>query len=473
MKSTTDIKLIDKGCYRILIDDDGGIIVELLRRRNGSRLKKPVRASFTRQPTKGNLAILDYVCRSLALRVPRALPLVLRNESVWRLARHFYTYKTQSLATLWTYVWRLQRWCRWMSLEPDEIVKELRVGGREVEERLRSRVEDFLAELRGLGLSTSTVASFHKTIKTFLTVNGLELRLPEKPPETPENRDRAPTPEELAKVLEIASLREKVIVSILALSGLRIGTLAKLRYKHVRKDLERGVTPIHIHVDVKITKGKYADYDTFVGAEGAEYLKLYIEQQMRGTEKIPPEELADDSPLIRAYSRDVKPLLEDQISHVIRRLFRRAGFSEKVGGRRYELRAHSLRKFFKTQMTARGVPSEYVEYMMGHVISTYNDVKSLGVERLRQIYASANLSIKPQKREDIYDLIEDLLREKGYLVDRDLLVQAISRAPKAGPHKTLIVGNAEEERKRYLRQRFLDLLKRELEIDRILESTPR
>ncbi|MCL7390270.1 MAG: hypothetical protein LZ173_10150 [Thaumarchaeota archaeon] len=82
--------------------------------------------------------------------------------------------------------------------------------------------------------------------------------------------DRAPTPEELRKLLEIADLRGKVIVSMLALGGFRV---AKLKYRHVKHDLERGIVPVHIHVEASITKGKHYDYDTFIGAEAVEYLK--------------------------------------------------------------------------------------------------------------------------------------------------------------------------------------------------------
>ncbi|MEM2687833.1 MAG: hypothetical protein QW796_05755 [Thermoproteota archaeon] len=94
------------------------------------------------------------------------------------------------------------------------------------------------------------------------------------------------------------------------IGGFREETLAKLEYRHVKGDLERGVTPIHIHVEAEITKGKYHDYGTFIGAEAAEYLRLYIDQRRRGSlnGKIPPETLSDTSPLIRdERSRVPKP----------------------------------------------------------------------------------------------------------------------------------------------------------------------
>ena len=43
----------------------------------------------------------------------------------------------------------------------------------------------------------------------------------------------------------------------------------KLKYRHVQEDLENNREPIHVHVEAEITKGKYHDYDTFLGAEAA------------------------------------------------------------------------------------------------------------------------------------------------------------------------------------------------------------
>ena len=63
---------------------------------------------------------------------------------------------------------------------------------------------------------------------------------------------------------------------------------------------------------------------------------------------------------------------------------------------RYELRPHSIRKFFRTQLAALGVESDYIDYMMGHPVDTYHDIQMKGVEFLRNIYASAGFSITPR-----------------------------------------------------------------------------
>jgi len=62
----------------------------------------------------------------------------------------------------------------------------------------------------------------------------------------------------------LADIRGKVNVSILALGAFRIGTLCRLRNRHVRHDLERDARPVHIYVEAEITKGRYHDYDPFI-----------------------------------------------------------------------------------------------------------------------------------------------------------------------------------------------------------------
>jgi len=41
---------------------------------------------------------------------------------------------------------------------------------------------------------------------------------------------------------------------------------------------------------------------------------------------------------------------------------------------------------------------DYIEYMMGHTISAYNDVKMKGIEFPRNLYASSGLSIRPKTK---------------------------------------------------------------------------
>ena len=57
-------------------------------------------------------------------------------------------------------------------------------------------------------------------------------------------------------------------------------------------------------------------------------------------------------------------------------------------------RQNSLRKFFKKQKITAGAPESHVGYWMGHLTETYNQVASLGIEKQRQEYAAAIVTIR-------------------------------------------------------------------------------
>jgi hypothetical protein len=79
----------------------------------------------------------------------------------------------------------------------------------------------------------------------------------------------------------------------------------------------------------------------------------------------------------------------------------------------YDLRVHSIRKFFKTQLLALGIQSDYVDYFMGHTIDTYHDIQSIGIEKLRAIYASAGLTIRPKTQASKVDALKEIIRAWG------------------------------------------------------------
>ena len=274
--------------------------------------------------------------------------------------------------------------------------------------------------------------------------------------------DRAPTPEELTRIMDLADLREKVIVSMLALGGFRLGTLSKLRYRHVRQDLEAGVVPIHVHVEAEITKGKYHDYDTFLGAEAVEYLKIYLETRKKGTRRdkwgIPPEELNDESPLVRdSQTKRVKPVTTGSLYLAIHELFAKAGLIQKGSRKRYDLRPHSIRKYFRTQLGSLStIPTDYIEYMMGHTISTYNDVKMKGTDFLRNLYASTGLSIRPKTRISKIDQLKLIIEAWGMNPNEILSREALTM-----PHATQV--DSEQEKIDALNQALKQAIIKELQ----------
>jgi len=161
-------------------------------------------------------------------------------------------------------------------------------------------------------------------------------------------------------------------------------------------------------------------------------------------------------------SKRPKPTTGPRLCRIVRGVFVKAGLAKKQEGQRrpmYDLRPHSLRKYFRTQLTALGVPVDYVEFWMGHKISTYHDIEVKGIEFLRNIYTTSGFGIRPKAKVEIYDVIEEMLRAKGYLVDKDLLMRAVSK-----PHRTVVTADmVEEDRKTMLRDAFMEMLREEFQ----------
>jgi integrase len=218
---------------------------------------------------------------------------------------------------------------------------------------------------------------------------------------------------------------------MLAVSGLRIGTLVRLQYRHVKKDLEKGITPIHMHIEAEITKGKYHGYDTFLNHEAAEYLNAYLNARRKGRDKVPPENIRDESPLIRIMRHCEKsdPLPPCRISVIVRALFVKSGIvSKKNGTRMYELRSNSLRKFFRSRMAFLGVDRDYIEYMMGHKTDHYLDVKMMGIEYLRHIYQMSNISIWPRPETDKLVILKQTIQKLGLNPEQVLRPEFLTQA---------------------------------------------
>jgi len=192
--------------------------------------------------------------------------------------------------------------------------------------------------------------------------------------------------------------------------------------------------------------------------EDVEYLKGYLDMRKRGTPsgKIPPEQIDDESPLIRdAITKRIKHICEDQIYRIVHNVYLRTGLIKDGNGKRYDVRPHSLRKYFRTQLTALGTPTDYTEYMMGHKISTYNDIQMKGVEFLRKIYTASGLSIRPKTKIGRAEVLKDIMRSFGYDPERILVKDSLVE-----PHRTVVGGKDEDVQ--VLGNALKELLKKEL-----------
>jgi integrase len=430
-------------------------------------LRQPIALTATQAERLGRLGkgLSGYIIESCSSLIPTLIPFILDNESVTALAKYLYRHKSRSRLTLNSYCYHMRRFSKWAGKSPDQLIAECKGStgnpSPTASGTISKMMDEYVGFLQDEELSPNYITSALAPVKTFYALNGIKAGLLHPLPQRVVCRDRAPRPEELAKVLELASLRDKCIVAMLALGGFREGTLCRLLYRHVRDDLERGMVPVHVHVEAEITKGKYGDYDTFLGQEAVDYLKLYFEERRRGSPcgKVPPETITDESPLIRNdRSRVPRPICEKYVYQAIHNLYTRAGLLRPKVGRRYDLRAHSIRKYFCTQLAALGVPGDYIEYMMGHRISTYHDIEMKGIEFLRNVYAASGLSIRPKTQVGKIEALKEIIRAWGMNPDEILTRKALTM-----PARVYAQTNGmESDQITELRNALRDMMRKEL-----------
>jgi monoamine oxidase len=104
------------------------------------------------------------------------------------------------------------------------------------------------------------------------------------------------------------------------------------------------------------------------------------------------------------------------------------------------------------------VDKDYIEYAMGHTISTYHDIQMKGTEFLRNIYAASGLSIRPKTQTSKIEILREMVRAWGLNPEEVLTREALTR-----PCATLVSpASCEEEQVKSLSMTLKDMMRKEL-----------
>ena len=222
----------------------------------------------------------------------------------------------------------------------------------------------YLKHLREKGNATATQRLRITHIKRWVRSNGVKLEWDEVviPKVRPVVNDRAPTKKELRLIMSYAPIWMIPTTLVLASSGMRIGSLTKLLFKHL--NLQSFPDIAILEVPPYAAKGGIGYY-TAITLEAREALLKHLAQREQKGEVIGPE-----SPLIRS------PMGRGNITYASvalawNRCLKRAGLTEK-SGRVYVLHLHTLRKFFRSSVEG-SLTKSVREAFMGHLTVEYLD----------------------------------------------------------------------------------------------------
>ncbi|MEM1547385.1 MAG: site-specific integrase [Candidatus Methanomethylicia archaeon] len=309
---------------------------------------------------------------------------LLRFKSVSRMVNDL-KLLTRSVETEKAYLKGLWKFMRVYGINDlDEYVEDIRRSGS-VDEVYKS----WITYLSSTGLAPKTVSVWSSALRKFFDSNNIEVKRRVRIKTFVINESALPSRDDLRRILNKCSLRTKTAILILASSGLRVGELLNLKIGDI--DLESN--PAMIMVKALKTKERKSRV-TFMSDEAREILREYIEERRRR------EMISDDSPVIACS--DGSSMTLQNLNFLLRNAFKT--FSRK-NGKYYSLHPHVLRKWFKTQLIASGVPGPIADRLCGHSRYLAEEYELYTVDQLRKWYLKAmpNLTLmsKPLDNENI------------------------------------------------------------------------
>lgn len=250
------------------------------------------------------------------------------------------------------------------------------------------------------GMRGSTIESYVKAVKSWLAWNDIVITKKIRITGANESKyetETVPTREELRRILDVAFMRTKVSIALMAYcgvrpevlgnlvadDGLKLGDFPELRISEKKVEFEKIPTLVTVR---KVLSKAGHNYFVFLPTEGCEYLRTFLEWRMQKGEELKPE-----SPIIVALEhKDKAHITEPKVAYDIKTAITKAGFG---------WRPYVLRRYFEVRMMDaehdRMILQEWRSFWMGHsgnIEATYSVNKGLPkdvIERIREAYAKA------------------------------------------------------------------------------------
>jgi integrase len=231
--------------------------------------------------------------------------------------------------------------------------------------KIEGNIRDYIIYLKNRKLAPASVSLYVTAVTHFYEMNDVIVNWKKIKKYKGKHRaiveDRPYQKQEIKKLIELAPLRDKAIICLLASSGMRRGALPRLRLKDIDRIDKYNLLKFTVY------KNESESYIAYCTPECMKLIDEYM--QYRGSLG---EKLGPNTPLFRQIFDSVlqinRPLVisEEGISRMISRLLKDLRIRPLVSGRGELMETHGLRKFFKTTCINAGMNPLYSEYLMGH-----------------------------------------------------------------------------------------------------------
>jgi integrase len=291
-----------------------------------------------------------------------------------------------------TYHYNLQQFMKFLGITNPELLLNI-----EVEQSIKEYIISFRDKVSPATLHNRIASIYHFYDMNDIVIN--KRKISKFKAEFRRVRiDRAYTHEEIAKILEVADLRMKVCIFLMASGGLRKGALPDLRIRNLEGN------------KLTVYENANEEYFTFVTPECSNYIKQYIEYRKRTGEEINPESYLirnhfDDYTISKKASGVTKYTIHTIFYHTLRK----SGISGNVQ------MTHGFRKFFTTQLVQSKVNPEIREMLLGHKIGLASCYYLPTTEQMYEEYEKAIDSLTTNEENRLRRKVEVLTIEKSRL----------------------------------------------------------
>lgn len=353
-------------------------------------------------------------------------------------------------ATKETYRKKYRQFLKFLKLTDTEYANRVFKNPAFVEESLR-RYSDANRDK----VSGSTIRGFRDSVRFFLKMRNLDKevnwgRLNYLIPHSRKiGKDRAPSIEEVRKIVDNADTRLKSVFLIMASSGIRVGAFDYLNWGDVEPITEDKVT---VGAKLTVYRGEREQYETFLTPECYQTLLEYRGQREKFGEVTKPTSplirealntrllMGDETPKPTTPRRVTSKSIKNEIGHLLWKVGLR---SEKKRTHEFKL-AHGFRKFFKSRCELAGVKTLNVEILMGHRVglsSSYykptsqdlfddyrRAIPHLTVSEVEEVRLNSDEKVGKieEQIQDINDRIEKMEKENAEI--RELFRQPVQKS---------------------------------------------
>jgi len=227
-------------------------------------------------------------------------------------------------------------------------------------DKLHDSIEDYVCFIKSIGYSNMHVKLVVSIVSSYVKkgcgIRDIEIDIPQRTFPIFHNRDI--TKEEIIKILEHSTLRDRTFFLMMLESGLRPSTLLGLRYKYVKQDFEKGIIPMKIELPSELLKDRISARFSFIGEDGFRLLKEFLSTR---------KGIGDNEflflPEKPSRTKNETPT-ESAMSNKFNRIVLKLGLDTALGrGKPKSIRLYNLRKYFFNNMKC---DSAYRNYWFCH-----------------------------------------------------------------------------------------------------------